>query len=44
MKNEIILFQSGELAEHIEVRLDEDTVWLNQEQIANLFQRNQSVI
>ena len=44
MKNEIILYQSGELAEHIEVRLDGDTVWLNQVQIANLFQRDQSVI
>ncbi len=28
MKNEIVLYQSGELAEHIEVRLDEETVWL----------------
>jgi hypothetical protein len=34
MKNEIVLYQSGELAEHIEVRLDEDTVWLNQAQLA----------
>lgn len=37
MKNEIILYQSGELAEHIEVRLDEDTVWLTQAQMAILF-------
>jgi hypothetical protein len=37
MKNEIILYQSGELAEHIEVRLDEDTVWLTQAQMATLF-------
>ncbi|WP_211299956.1 hypothetical protein [Cecembia rubra] len=37
MKNEIILYQSGELTEHIEVRLDEDTVWLNQNQMAMLF-------
>jgi hypothetical protein len=37
MKNEIILYQSGELAEHIEVRLDEDTVWLTQAQMALLF-------
>ncbi len=44
MKNEIVLFQSGELAEHIEVRIYEDTVWLSQEQLAHLFQRNQSVI
>jgi len=37
MKNEIILYQSGELVEHIEVRLDEDTVWLTQAQMALLF-------
>jgi hypothetical protein len=37
MKNEIILYQTGELAEHIEVRLDEDTVWLNQAQLVTLF-------
>jgi hypothetical protein len=37
MKNEIVLYQSGELVEHIEVRLDEDTVWLTQAQMALLF-------
>ena len=37
MKNEIILYKSGELAEHIEVRLDEETVWLTQAQMATLF-------
>lgn len=37
MKNEIILYQPGELAEHIEVRLDEDIVWLTQAQMATLF-------
>lgn len=31
MKNEIILYQSDELPEHIEVRLREDTVWLNRQ-------------
>jgi hypothetical protein len=44
MKNEIILYQSGELAEHIEVRLDDDTVWLTLNQIAQLFKRDKSVI
>ncbi len=44
MKNEIILYQSGELAEHIEVRLDEDTVWLNRNQIATLFGRDVKTI
>jgi hypothetical protein len=40
MKNEIILCQSGELAEHLEVRLDDDTVWLNRHQLATLFGRD----
>jgi hypothetical protein len=37
MKNEIILYQSDELPERIEVRLDDDTVWLTQAQMASLF-------
>ena len=44
MKNEIILYRPNKLAEHVEVRIDEDTVWLSQEQIVQLFQRDQSVI
>jgi len=44
MKNEIILYQSDEVAEGIEVRLDEDTVWLSLNQIAKLFNRDKSVI
>ncbi|MDP5012055.1 MAG: virulence RhuM family protein [Crocinitomicaceae bacterium] len=44
MKNEIIIYRPNEAAEHIEVRLENDTVWLNQEQISVLFQRDQSVI
>ena len=44
MKDEIILYCPNELASHIEVRLDGETVWLSQEQIGQLFQRNQSVI
>jgi len=46
MKNEIILYRSNELAEHIEVRIDEEkeTVWLTQSQIAELFQRDRTVI
>ncbi len=43
-KNEIILYQSNDLPEHIEVRLDGDTVWLSQDQLTLLFQRDQSVI
>jgi hypothetical protein len=37
MKNEIILYRPNEMAEHIEVRLENDTVWLNQAQMAVLF-------
>jgi hypothetical protein len=36
-KNEIILYQAGELPEHIEVRLEDETVWLTQAQMAILF-------
>ncbi|MGY6560284.1 MAG: virulence RhuM family protein [Nitritalea sp.] len=46
MKNEIILYQSDELPQHIEVRLDEanETFWLSLNQIADLFERDKSVI
>ena len=44
MKNEIILYQPNNETEHIEVFIDERTVWLNQDQITQLFQRDQSVI
>lgn len=39
MKDEIILYRPDELAEHIEVRIDEktETIWLTQKQIAELF-------
>ncbi len=46
MRNEIILYSPDGLAEHIEIRLDPDkeTLWLTQEQIAQLFGRERSVI
>ncbi len=44
MKNEIILYRPNEIAEHIEVRLDEETVWLNRNQIAILFGRDVKTI
>lgn len=43
-KNEIILYQTDDLPERIEVRLDMDTVWLTLNQIAQLFDRDKSVI
>ena len=44
MKNEIILYQSNELASRIEVRIKEETVWLNRHQIAALFGRDVKTI
>jgi len=38
MKNDI--YQSNELPERIEVRLEKDTVWLNRQQLAVLFGRD----
>ena len=40
MKNEIILYQSDELPERIQVRLMDDTVWLNRQQLSLLFGRD----
>ncbi len=42
--NEIILYQPNEIAERIEVRLEDDTVWLNRQQIAMLFRRDVKTI
>ncbi|NLN96713.1 MAG: virulence RhuM family protein [Bacteroidales bacterium] len=44
MTNEIILYQSDELPERIEVRMEDDTVWLSQQQMADLFGRGRSTI
>ena len=37
MRNEIILYRPNEASEHIEVRIESETVWLNQAQMAVLF-------
>ncbi len=37
MNNEIILYQSSNQSVHIEVRFEDETVWLSQVQIAELF-------
>lgn len=44
MKNEIILYSPNDIAEHIEVRLEEETVWLNRNQISTLFGRDVKTI
>jgi hypothetical protein len=44
MKNEIILYQAEELQSRIEVRIEDETVWLTQDQMATLFGRNRVAI
>jgi hypothetical protein len=44
MKNEIILYRPDSLAEHIEVKIEEETVWLNRQQISSLFDRDVKTI
>jgi hypothetical protein len=43
-RGEILLFQGAEGAPALEVRLAQDTVWLSQAQMVELFQRDQSVV
>ena len=43
-KGEIIFYQTEDGESRIEVRLQGDTVWLNLDQLAELFQRNKSTI
>jgi len=38
MKNEIIIYQNEDASTKIEVRIDDDTVWLTQAQMVELFQ------
>ena len=44
MKNEIVIYQAKELAQHIEVRIEDETVWLNRQQMAQLFGRDVKTI
>ncbi len=44
MQNEIILYQSNELPERIEVRIEDETVWLTQQQMATLFMQTKQNI
>lgn len=43
-KSNIIIYQSADGQTHIEVRMDEDTVWLTQQQICELFDKSKSTI
>lgn len=42
-KNEIVIYQTDELTK-VEVQIDNETVWLSQEQMASLFGRNRVAI
>ena len=42
MKQEIIIFENDKLK--LEVNIQDETVWLNLEQMSELFQRNKSTI
>jgi hypothetical protein len=42
--NEIIYYQSDEISTHIEVRIEDETVWLNRQQISILFDRDVKTI
>jgi len=42
--NEIILYKSDSFSSHIEVRIEDETVWLTQLQMAELFQTTRNNI
>ncbi len=44
MENEIVIFQSGDRKVSLPVAIENDTVWLSQSQMIQLFERDQSVI
>lgn len=41
---EIIVYEASDGSAQVDVRLDQDTVWLNREQIAELFAGERSVM
>lgn len=44
MKGEIVIYQADRLATSIDVRIEEETVWLNSQQISLLFNRDVKTI
>lgn len=44
MKDEIIIYQADETSTRLEVRLEEETVWLNRQQVSTLFERDVKTI
>jgi hypothetical protein len=43
-QGQVVIYQTSDGMTSLEVHLERDTVWLNQAQMVELFQRNQSVI
>ena len=43
-KGEIVIYQTEDGTTRLDVRLDGESVWITQEQMAQLFQRDKSVI
>lgn len=43
-ENKIVIYQTEDGQTQIDVRLENDTVWLTQAQMANLFEKDQSVV
>jgi hypothetical protein len=44
MRDEIIIYQADETSTSIEVRIEEETVWLNRQQTSTLFERDVKTI
>jgi len=44
MKNEIIIYQPDELSTKLEVRIEDETVWMSQSQIVSLFDSSKANI
>ena len=44
MKGEIVIYQADKLTTSIDVRIEEETVWLNRQQISLLFNRDVKTI
>lgn len=44
MRDEIIIYQADETSTSLEVRIEEETVWLNRQQISTLFERDVKTI
>ena len=43
-KGEIVIYKSSEGESELEVKLRDETVWLNQKQMSNLFQKDSDTI